>query len=110
MLNGSSTSPPGSSTWGWGLTINGYYGLLLALCSSLYIPVLFLREPDPNDVPRHTLTELMANLWVTMQGLTTHRLVIFVVGYNLTATMINVVNIFLQFYVIKLSSFQVCMF
>jgi MFS family permease len=113
LLNGPATGPSNcissggvNGCWSWGLSINQYYGLIFALIAILFLPVCFLKEPDATEKQTHSITTLLKDLWLTMQNLTTMRLVIFVVGYNLCASMVNNVNIFLQYYVIQLSNFQ----
>ncbi len=50
FLNSAKTSPPNSDLiWSWGLSMNGYYGLLFAIVFVLCIPIYFLEEI--NDVP-----------------------------------------------------------
>lgn len=111
LLNGPTTNAPGCNIsafecWSWGLTINHYYGLLFVLISLCYIPIWFLKEPEPTG-PYHTISSFIAELWDTMQSLTTLNLTVFVVGLGCFSNFYNHVNIFLQYYVIKLTNLEV---
>lgn len=112
MLNGPSTNDPDcdinfDNCWSWGLTINQYYGLLFALIFILTIPVVYLKELDPNRVPKHDWHHYFHNMWQTLQNLTTFYLLIFVVGTQALTNFTNNASITLQYYVIKLTNFQV---
>eukprot|EP01035_Chromulina_nebulosa_P018201 gene18201-23863_t len=53
LLNGPTTNESGcaisfDNCWSWGLTINQYYALLFVLVAILTIPIIWLKETDPN--------------------------------------------------------------
>ena len=112
LVNGPSTSDSDcpiswSECWSWGLNVNGFYGLLTALLLLLFIPILYLKEPDAANYPHHTVSGLLSELWITMQNLTTFNVIIFVIGTGLFTAVTNAANIVLQYYVINLTNFQV---
>lgn len=93
--------------WSWGLTINQYYGVLFCIVAILSIPVFFLKEPDAKHIPRHTFMEFLQDLWLTLKNLTTFNLMVFVIGSQALTNFASNVNVFLQYYIIGLTSFQV---
>jgi len=111
LLNGPTTNPSGceisfSNCWSWGLTVNGYYGLLFGIIFCLTVPIFWLRELDVSHTPQHTVSYFFNELWETLQNLTTLYLLIFVLGIqSLTAFTYNT-NTYLQYYVIKLTNFE----
>jgi hypothetical protein len=69
-------------------------------------PIYFLKETDPSKVPQHSFAHFRAELWLTLQNLTTLYLLIYVIGVNGFTNFVSNVNIYLQYYVIELTSFQ----
>lgn len=111
LLNGPTTNSSDCPTsfsqcWGWGLTINQYYGLLFCMVAVLAIPVCFLKELDASNTPQHTFSHFMQEIWMTLKNLTTCYLVIFVLGTQALTNFVFNVNIYLQYYVIKLTNFE----
>lgn len=90
----------------WGLSINGYYGLLFAIVLILSIPILWLHELDASKIPLHSFSHFFREIWVTLQNLTTFYLIIFVIGTLALTNFNNNANIALQYYVIKLTNLQ----
>jgi hypothetical protein len=111
LVNGKGTSSDDctigwNECWSWGLSVNGFYGLLTAMLVVLYIPLFYLKEPDASNYPHHGVVELLMELWETMKNLTTFNLIIFVVGTGLFTGVTSAANIILQYYVINLTNFQ----
>lgn len=111
LLNGTSTNsadcPIGwTECWSWGLSVNGYYGLLFILILIITLPVFWMKELDASNIPQHTLTHYLSQLWSTMQDLTTLYLLVFVVGIHSFSNFTNIAAVTMQYYVIKLTSFQ----
>lgn len=92
--------------WAWGLSINGYYGLIFALVFLLAIPIWWLKEIDPSSKPVHSIRDFCYDIWLTLQNLTTLYLLVFVAGVGCFTNFINNVNIFLQYYIIDLTNFE----
>lgn len=112
LLNGKSTNREGcpiaiDECWSWGLTINQYYAVLFCIVAALFVPVCYLKEPDPRLIPRHSFRAFMTEMWLTLQNLTTFYLIVFVIGIHTLTNFTNNVNVFLQYYVIGLTSLQV---
>lgn len=85
LLNGPATSEDDcdvtfNGCWAWGLTINGYYGLLFAIVFVLTLPVWWLKEIDCTNIPQHNFDHFKTKIWETMQNLTTYYLIVFVIG------------------------------
>jgi len=111
LLNGPTTNESGcqisfQSCWSWGLTINGYFGLLFAIVFVLAIPICWLKELDATHVPRHTASFFFNEIWIILQNLTTFYILIFILGIQTFTNFTNNANIQLQYYVIKLTNFQ----
>lgn len=111
LLNGPSTNQSGceisfQSCWAWGLTINGYFGLLFAIVFVLAIPICWLKELDATHVPRHTASFFFKEIWLILQNMTTFYLLIFILGIQTLTNFTSNANIQLQYYVIKLTNFQ----
>jgi MFS family permease len=112
MLNGTSTNGKDCSIdfedcWSWGLTVNQYNGLMFALIFVLVIPVLFLKEIEHQDVPHRDGVQFLQDLWDTMQNLATMRLTIYVLGISMLTYTYSNVNLYIQYYIIELTNFQV---
>lgn len=111
LLNGPSTS---SSTcvhnfggcWEWGLSVNGYYGLLLGIIAFLVTPILWLKESDPSLTPIHSFKDFFLELWDTLKNLTTLYLLIFAVGTGALTSFPSIASVYMQYYVIGLTNFQ----
>ncbi len=111
FLNGPSTNSSDckidiQNCWSWGLSINAYYGVIFVIVAILTVPIFFMKELDATHIPRHTVSEFVNGVWEIMQNLTTFYLLIFVVGISALTNFVNNCNISLQYYVIKLTSFQ----
>lgn len=111
MLNGTSTNMSGckisfDECWGWGLTINQYYGLMFALVFLITLPIYFLEEPDASGIPQRTMGEFLNSIWRTLQTLTAFRLLIFIILNDTFTNIYNNVNIYLQYDIIQLTNFQ----
>lgn len=117
LLNGPTTNEPGckisfADCWESGLSINGYYGLLLAIVFILSIPVLWLKEIDVKhkdllNMHKHRdFKQFMHEIWLTLQNLTTLYLLIFVIGLHCLSNFRSNANVYMQYYVIKLTNFQ----
>mmetsp|Transcript_10607 Transcript_10607/g.10252 ORF Transcript_10607/g.10252 Transcript_10607/m.10252 type:complete len:546 (+) Transcript_10607:171-1808(+) len=111
LLNGPSTNESTcihgfDGCWEWGLSINGYYGLLLILIFFLVIPLLWLKECDPSLVPVHSFKDFFLELWSTLKNLTTLYLLIFAVGTGVLTNFPSIVSIYMQYYIIGLTNFQ----
>jgi hypothetical protein len=72
----------------------------------LTLPVLYLKELDATHIPRHTVSHFFHEIWLTLQNLTTFYLLVFVMGTYTFTNFTNNANIYLQYYVIKLTSFE----
>jgi hypothetical protein len=65
-----------------------------------------LKELDASNIPIHTFSHFVKEIWETLKNLTTFYLITFVIGiYSLTNFTSNA-NIYLQYYVIKLTNFE----
>ena len=110
LVNGPTTNPPNCpidllNCWAWGLTPNGYYGLVLCILFVLCLPIFFLKEL-PAHGPPHTFADHKRDIWITMQNPTTLYLIVFVVGNNVVSSLINTVASFVSYRIVKLSNFQ----
>jgi hypothetical protein len=92
--------------WEWGLSINGYYGLLLVIVAFLVTPLLWLKECDASLIPQHSFTDFFLELWSTLKNLTTLYLLIFAVGTGVLTNFPSIVSVYMQYYVIGLTNFQ----
>lgn len=112
LLNGRSTSAKDcdiniNHCWEWGLSVQQYNALMFVIIFVLAIPVLFLKEVDNPNIPHRSGVQFLNDLWNTMQNLPTFYLSVYVLGISaLTYTYSNV-NLYIQYYIIKLSNFQV---
>lgn len=111
LVNGVSTNAEGckisfDECWSWGLTVNGYYGLLFALVFILSVPIVFLKEIDPTHIPMHNWKHFSGEIWDTLQNLTTSYLLIFVVGIGCFTNFLSNVNIYMQYNIIQLTNFE----
>ena len=110
LVNGPTTNAPDcpislSTCWAWGLTPNGYYGLILCILFVLCLPIFFLKELPAHGKP-HTFEDHKRDIWITMQNPTTLYLLIFVVGNNIFSGLTATVTTFVQYHLIMLSNFQ----
>lgn len=110
FLNGTSTNAEGCGVsfrecWGWGLTVQGYYGFIFAIVFILVIPVFWLKELQSTS-ELHTLSQFRADIWDTLQSRTTLYLLIEVMGIAGLASFNSNVNYYLQYYVIQLTNFE----
>jgi hypothetical protein len=111
LLNGPSTNDSDcainfENCWSWGLSINGYYGLLFGVVLLLTVPIFWLRELDATNIPQHSGAHFFAEIWDTLKNLTTFYLVVYVIGIQGFTNFTSNANIQLQYYVIKLTNFQ----
>jgi len=111
FVNGPQTNAPDcpiapASCWSWGLTPGGYYGLMFCLTFILFIPILYMKEPDATDIPLRSLEHHRQDLWKTLQSRTTLYLLIFVTGTNTLSSLGAQSSTYLQYYVIGLTNFQ----
>jgi hypothetical protein len=112
LLNGTATNSSPceisfDNCWGWGLSVNQYYGVLFALVFICVLPVLWLKELEDAHIPQPDFGHFFSRFWETLQNLTTFYLMIFVIGIHAFANFFNNASIQLQYYVIKLTNFQV---
>lgn len=110
FLNGRSTNASDctisfGSCWSWGLSVNGYYGLIFCLVAVLYIPIYRLKELEGGEGPV-SVHHFVGEVWQTLQNLTTLYLIIFVIGIVGLTNLSNIVNVYLQFYLIELTNFE----
>ena len=111
LLNGPDTNHPdcpisAGKCWSWGLTPNGYYGLLFVLLFMLCIPIYYLEEPSAKNMPLHTLAHHKQLLWDTLCNPTTLYLLIFVVGNGALSAMAPITQTYTQYKLIGLTNFQ----
>jgi arginine/serine-rich splicing factor 1/9 len=111
LLNGPSTNSSGCSIdflncWAWGLTVNQYYGFLFAVVFILTVPIIWLKEINASHIPQHDFQYFLSSIWATFKNLTTFYLLVFVIGNQALTNFTNNVNIYLQYYIIKLTNFQ----
>lgn len=111
LLNGPTTNDSDCSIdiqdcWSWGLTINGYYGLLFAVIFLLTLPLFWLKELDATNIPRHTGSHFLKEIWDTLKNLTSFYLIIYVIAIQGFTNFTSNASIQLQYYVIKLTNFQ----
>jgi len=111
LLNGPSTNDSDCSIdiqdcWSWGLSINGYYGLLFAVIFLLTLPLFWLKELDATNIPQHTGAHFFKEIWDTLKNLTTFYLIIYVIAIQGFTNFTSNASIQLQYYVIKLTNFQ----
>jgi Na+/melibiose symporter-like transporter len=111
FVNGSSTNAPDcpiefENCWAWGLSINAYYGLLFVLILILTIPIIYLKETDPSNIPQHSFNHFIQEIWITLQNQTTLFLLIFVIGTGSLTNFVSTVNTYLQYKVIGLTNFE----
>ena len=112
LLNGPSTNSSDCPTsllncWAWGLGMNGYYGLLLAIVMALTWPIYYLKELDASHIPIPTFDGFKIELWDTLKNLNTLYIIIYVTAVTGFTNFYSDVNVFMQYYVIKLTTFQV---
>ena len=93
--------------WGWGMTVNQYYGFMFCILLVLSIPILFLKELDASHIPHRNGRQFLDDLWSTMQNVTTLYLTIYVLGISMFTYVYSNVNLYMQYYIIQLSNFQV---
>jgi hypothetical protein len=111
LLNGPTTNKEDctisfNQCWKWGLTVQQYYALIFCMVFILVLPIYIMKEPDASKIPRHTMKEFGAEIWITLSNLTTLYLIIYVVGIQILTNFYNNANILLQYYVIELTNFQ----
>lgn len=116
LLNGPTTNAPDSpDAWSWGLTMQGYYGLLFAITFVLVIPIFFFKEVQKihkvtgvvaATPPAHTFAHFREEIWIVLQNQTTLYLLIYVTMFQSFGSITNQANVYLQYYVIQLSGFQ----
>eukprot|EP00605_Chrysophyceae_sp_TOSAG23-4_P000109 GSChrysophyteH1.ASY1.ANO1.119.1 assembled CDS len=92
--------------WAWGLSPNGYYGLIFALLVILCIPIYYLEEPSAKNMPLHSFNHHKQLLWDTMTNPTTLYLLIFVVGNGALSAMMPITQTYAQYDLIGLTNFQ----
>lgn len=111
LVNGPSTNPDGCpisvlQCWKWGLTVGQFYGLVFVVCFILFLPILYLKEPDAKNIPVRTLHEHKEEIWDTMKNLTTLYILMFTIGTNAFSSIANMATVNLQYYVIELTNLQ----
>ena len=111
LVNGPSTNPstcPISMMhcWSWGLTVSQYYYLIFVIISVLFIPILYLKEPDARHIPMRTFYEHGVELWETLENRTAFSLLVYVTGTGVFASMGNIATTYMQYYVIGLTNLQ----
>ena len=112
LLNGPSTNSPKltydipNGTWGWGLTVPQYYGLILAIVGFTAIPILWMKEPDPKLTPQLSTKAYFEELWATLKERSTLYLIIYAVGISALTNFFSLANYYMQYYVITLNNFQ----
>ena len=111
LLNGPTTNEPGceidfENCWAWGLSINSYYGLCAALVGILFIPILWIKEVDPETIPKRSWRHHVHEIWLTLQNLTTFYLLIYVIGIGCLTNFVSNANLYMQYYVIQLTNFE----
>ena len=111
LLNGPTTNPANctidfNNCWSFGLTINGYYGLLFALTFILVLPIFWLKETNPDRIPKHSISFFIKEIWETLQNLTTLYLLIYTIGSGALTNFTSLVNTYMQYYVIQLTNFE----
>lgn len=111
LVNGPSTNPstcPISmmNCWSWGLTVRQYYFLIFAIISILFVPILYLKEPDAKNIPMRTFYQHGVELWETLENRTAFSLLVYVTGTGIFASMGNIATTYMQYYVIGLTNLQ----
>lgn len=111
LVNGVTTNAPDCpisflECWSFGLTVGQYYFLTFVVMLTLFIPILFLKEPSTKNIPLRNFTHHAHDLWDTLQNKTTLYLLIFVFGTNMLSSLQSVASIYLQYDVIQLTNFQ----
>lgn len=91
--------------WSFGLSINGYYGLIFVLIFLLSIPIFKLKELK-TQIKIESIKHYLHDLWSVLQNLTTLYLIIFVIGIGSLTNFTNIANIYLQYYLIELTNFE----
>lgn len=112
FTNGPTTNAPDCDVsfeecWKWGFTIGEYYGFMFCIVAVLFIPICYLKEIDPNEFPTHTPAEFFDKLWDTLKNLTTTYILVYVVGSCILTATINNAGVYLQYYIMELTNFQV---
>lgn len=108
LLNSPKTNPSNcKSCWNWGLDANGYYGLLFFIVIVLVFPVFWLKELNSKKIPVYTLKSHFYNIWDTLQSLTTLNMIIYSIGIGAFTHLPSIVSVYMQYYIIGLTSFQV---
>eukprot|EP00607_Mallomonas_marina_P007861 CAMPEP_0182419474 /NCGR_PEP_ID=MMETSP1167-20130531/3928_1 /TAXON_ID=2988 /ORGANISM="Mallomonas Sp, Strain CCMP3275" /LENGTH=404 /DNA_ID=CAMNT_0024594427 /DNA_START=611 /DNA_END=1825 /DNA_ORIENTATION=- len=111
LVNGPETNAPDcevgwSSCWKFGLTVRQYYGLIFLLCAILLVPVYFLKDPEASRVPKRSYIQFIADLWDTLNSMTAYSLVLYIIGMAVMAQLANKTAMFMQYYLIHLTSSQ----
>lgn len=115
LLNGPTTNAAGTPidfdhAWSFGLTVNHYYGLLFCLIAVLAAPLVFLKELPPRegaDAGHHGFAHHGREIWEIMKNRTNLNILIFVIGSSTLMGLTNIANIYLQYYLIELTNFEV---
>ena len=88
------------------MTINQYYGFIFSLVFILTIPIWILKELDATNIPHHSISHHMNQIWETLKTLTTLYLLIFVLGTHIFTNFTMNVNIYIQYYILELTNLQ----
>ena len=76
--------------------MNQYYGLLFCCILVLFIPIMYLKEPDAAHIPRHSVRAFASAIFDTMQNLTTQYLIVYVVGISALTGFVSNAAIMMQ--------------
>eukprot|EP01041_Mallomonas_annulata_P002108 gene2108-4119_t len=111
FVNGLSTNDPHcvvdwEHCWHFGITIQQYYAVMLCMIFILVLPVINLKELDCSRIPILSPGHFLSQIWDTMQSLSSFYLILFVTGIHITAHLRNPTVLFIQYYIIKLTSAQ----
>jgi Na+/melibiose symporter-like transporter len=86
--------------------VRQYYALIFIIIFFLFIPILYLKEPDASKIPMRTFHEHGLELWETLGNRTAFSLLVYVTGTGIFASMGNIASTYVQYYVIGLTNLQ----
>ena len=110
LLNGPTTNAADCeiswyTCWSWGLTVSQYYYLLAFIVFILFIPIIYLEEPDASHIPHRTVKEFFLEAWDSLKNRTTMCIVLWIIGIHAFGNMSpEVATANLQYYVIRIPS------
>lgn len=112
FMNGPSTNSPTcpinlSNCWSWGMTVSGFYGISTVLIFFLLIPIIAMKEINPNVIPHHDFMSHVALFWTTLKNRTTLYLLIYTCFGFTFGAMSSIASVIFMYDVIKVTNLQI---